>query len=90
MAIRSSNYYSRDNNAYYKTSFVEIVRIFVKNTVFGLYIIYKYKLFANNLWIFIFNLLVVIFIYKMRPKFRLVFNEIISLKFVNKRCVVFI
>ena len=68
-AIRSSNYYSKDNNAYYKVDFVEIVRIFVKNTIFNFNIVYKYKLFANNFWIFVFSFLVVIFIYKICPKF---------------------
>jgi len=48
-AIRGSNYYIRDNNAYYKAGLVEIIRIFVKDTVLSLSIIYKGKPLANNL-----------------------------------------
>ena len=69
IAIRGSNYYSRNNNVYYKVSFIEIIRIFVKDIVLSFNIVYKCKLFANNFWIFVFSFLVVVFIYKMYLKF---------------------
>jgi len=90
IVIKSNNYYNRDNNIYYKAGFVEIVRIFVKNTIFGFNIIYKCKLFTNNFWIFTFSLLVIIFICKMYLKFWLVFNKIVSLVFTNKKRIIFV
>jgi len=69
IAIRGSNYYSGDNNTYYKAGLVEIIYIVVKNTVLSLSIIYKRKLLANNLRIFVFSLLIVVFTRKTRPKF---------------------
>ena len=67
--VKSSNYYSKSDNTYYKTSLIKIIHIIIKDTIFNLYIIYKYKLLTNNFYIFTFSPLIVIFTYKTRVKF---------------------
>ena len=68
-AVRGSDYYSGDNNAYYKAGLVEVIYIVIKDPVFDLYIVYKCKLLVNNFWIFVFGPLVVVFTRKTYPKF---------------------
>jgi len=50
---------------------------------------YKGKLLANNLWIFVFGPLVVVFTRKMRPKFQLALNKVVSLLYANRGRVAF-
>lgn len=89
MAVWGSNYYSGDDNVYYKAGFIKVIWIVVKDVVFDFYIVYKGKLFANNLQIFVLGLLIVIFIYKMRLKFGLALNKVMSLLYANMVYIVF-
>ena len=57
---------------------------------FNLYIIYKYKPLANNFWIFAFGLLVVVFTCKMRLKFWLALDEVVSLLYTYFGRVAFV
>jgi len=88
-AVRGSNYYSGDNNAHYKASFVKIIRIVVEDTILDFNVMYKGKLLANNYWIFAFSPLVVVFTRKTRPEFWLAFNEVVSLSYANRGRVAF-
>ncbi len=82
--------HSGDDDAHHEAGLVEIIRIFVKDTVFGLRIVHKRKNhFANNLWIFALRPLVVVFTRKTRPKFWLAFNEVVSLAFTDRGRVAF-
>jgi len=60
MAIRGRNYYTCEDNAYYKPSLVEVVDVVVYDTIFGLDVSYECKPLANDLWIFVFSPLVVV------------------------------
>jgi len=88
-AVRGGNYYSGDDNAYYEAGFVKVIRIVVEDTVFNFNVIYKGKPLANNCWIFVFSFLIVVFTRKMRSKFWLALNEVVSLLYANRRRVAF-
>ena len=47
--ISTYNDYAGVDNAYYKAGLIEIIYIFIENTIFSLKVIYKYKLLINNL-----------------------------------------
>ena len=45
---------------YQEASLVKVIYIYVKDAVFGLYILYQGKLLANYGWIFVFGPLVIV------------------------------
>jgi len=49
MAIRGRNYYTGEDNAYYKPSLVEVIDIIIHDTVLGFDVLYEGKPFANDL-----------------------------------------
>ncbi len=61
----------------------------VKDAVFDLGVIHKGKLLANNLWIFAFGPLVVLFTRKTRPEFWLALDEVVSPSNANRGRVAF-
>jgi len=49
MAVQGRDYYTGKDDTYYKSSLVEVIDIVIYDTVLGLNVSYKSKLFANNL-----------------------------------------
>jgi len=49
MAIRGYNYYTREDNTYYKPSLVEVIDIVIHDTVLSLDISYESKPLANDI-----------------------------------------
>ena len=59
-SLRPSNYSPSRNYAYYKPSFVKVIRVFVRNTVLCLCIPYKVKPRLNCYWILAFRARVIV------------------------------
>ena len=49
MAVRGRNYYTYEDNTYYKPYLVKVIGIIIYNTILGLNVLYKGKLLVNNL-----------------------------------------
>ena len=77
-AIRGSNYHGGGEDAHHEAGLVEVVHVFLEDAVVGFDVVYKRKPLANNLWIFAFGPLVVVFTCKTRPEFWLAFDEVVS------------
>jgi hypothetical protein len=49
MVIRGRGYYTREDDAYYELSLIEVVDIVIHDTVLGLNVLYKHEPLAINL-----------------------------------------
>jgi len=75
--------------AHHKAGLIEIVRIFVEDTVFGLGIMHKCKPLANSLLVFAFSPLVIVFMQKTYTKLWLAFDEVVISEFTSRGRVAF-
>ena len=64
--IGTCNYHRGADNAYYKARLIKVIEVVIKNTIFGLYVLYKGKPFANELRIFVEGPLEVVYVIKTR------------------------
>jgi len=83
-AVRGCNYYSRENDAYYEPSLIEVVDIVIYDTILGLDVSYKGKPFANDLWILVLSPLVVVSTRITRSELWLAFDEVVCLELADR------
>jgi hypothetical protein len=89
MAIRGCNYYTREDDAYYKPSLVEVIDIVIYDTILGLDVLYESKLLANDLWILALGPLVVVSTRITRSELWLAFNEVVCLALADRGHIAF-
>jgi hypothetical protein len=90
MAIWYCNYYTCEDDAYYKPSLVEVIDIVVYDTVFSLDVSYKGKPLANDFRILALGLLVVVSTRIIYLELWLVFDEVIYLAFTDRGRVAYV
>ena len=88
-AVRSRNYYTREDNAHYEPSLIEVIDIVVHNAVLGSNVPYKRKPLANNLRVLVLGPLVVVSTRITCTELWLAFDEVICLAFADRGRVTF-
>ncbi len=89
-AIRGRNYYTCEDDAYYKPSFVEVIDVVFYDAILSFNILHQGKPPTNNLQIFVFRLLVVVSIRTTRIDRRLALEEVIYLLFTDRGHIAFV
>jgi hypothetical protein len=79
----TSNNLCSGYNAYLEASFVEVVYILLLNAIFSNCILYQLKPVSNNLWVFAFSSLVVVFAVIARLQGLVSLYEVINLALAN-------
>ncbi len=90
IAVRGCNYYACEDNAYHKPSLVEVVDIVVYDTILSLNVLYKRKLLANDLQIFILSPLVVVLTRLTRSDPFLAIDKVIGLELADRGRVAYV